>query len=869
MRFDRTGKSKCSACPLASERRVWSTCDRADPDIAIIGEAPGEREEVEGKPFIGPAGGLLTSALAQATLQRRNIWITNVLSCRPPGNVITSYEAEQAIACCKPGFDAEVAYLMDHVKVFIPTGNVAMAALGLETGITKRRGSVYILGKKGKCHVIAIPTFHPSYIQRGAWKQVPTWVQDFCKARDLAFLQGGYKPPKEYFVLNPVLGDLEVLRDKAKGKLVGVDIETTGLRPGRADLVVVGVAVDGEHATSFPFICQNGVRYWRNEDERTARQLLVDTLRVSRPVFQNAAFDVPHLEAAGIRVPRIEHDTLALHHDIHPELPHNLGYIVSIYGRTPYWKEEVLKKTSSILSLPDDVLRTYNLRDAVVLLQILPPLLEDLKINEVEDTYRESMNLLPITMAMTANGMPISLGRLRWWKSDLKRRLTLVDQDMRDEFSLPGSFNLQSTHHLDLLFGKAPPAQFVKAQEDLEKYYEPGSKLKRTTKRYAEIKAKVIIASEVQPLVLPKGYRQHRTETGRDSYNEEALLELKIAAINRSEAIKTFVRPTPEHLAEGRGLGHLISFIELHGKRAELQKLLTTYTDFPIWEDGRVHPKYKVFGTVTGRLSSGGESEYTSRDDKVNAQNIPEEARRIFVAPEGFEILTADYSHLELRCLAYVSNDQPLIDVFEKGINVHDQNTQDLFGIDKSSPMWNAARRAAKVYIFGRNYGGGLLGIHRRVMLQVPDLPLTFERFREVDEVYRRKHPAYTLWRDRTIREVVNSKQLRNAFGRLRIFLGTDDEIQREGLNFPIQSLAADIINRAMISFWPKIQSMKSLLIGQVHDSVVFQAAKAERKKLIGILRTGMEQTFEINNHEVQFPVKFKAGPSWGEQSSA
>ena len=98
MRFDRSGISKCSSCPLNGETKVWST-GPADPKVVIIGEAPGQTESMEGKPFQGPAGWKLRGGLGYVGLMDHRIHLTNVLSCQPPYNNISSMEAMVALEC--------------------------------------------------------------------------------------------------------------------------------------------------------------------------------------------------------------------------------------------------------------------------------------------------------------------------------------------------------------------------------------------------------------------------------------------------------------------------------------------------------------------------------------------------------------------------------------------------------------------------------------------------------------------------------------------------------------------------------------------------------------------------------------------------
>lgn len=1144
MRFDRSKWSKCPECPLRERNRVWSEGPGQGPvPIVLMGEGPGRDEDFEGRPFVGAAGRTLNYALGRSGLNRRACWITNLISCRPTDNKSDTAEFQEAVECCKPGFEAELKYLAKReVRVWMPLGNVACSALGVEGGITKIRGSVYM--EDGR---LILPTFHPAYIVRGQWKQEVTWVNDFEKAKKLS-QKKKYNPPSERFITRPTLRDLEqFLSDAREGgpKVLGVDIETTSLDPFYGKIMVVGFALDWQRAISFPFFSKGMVPYWNHRDSGRARKILQELL--SFPcIFQNSLFDIPHLQAAGYMVPNLAHDTLLLHHAIHPELPHTIGYIVSVYGSTPYWKGEVLGRLGSLSEVEDEVLRTYNLRDCVVLHQVLPGLLKDLgEVNTSSVYFNISLPLVSPIIDMTRNGMLIDQDRLKKWRAKLKRTEKKLESELREVTGVPDGFSFDSGDHLRLLVYGKVANQFKKAQEELNEYEKPGCKLRRDTKKYQQICEKIQVLRETEPLYIPKGYgTRRRTASGRLSVDEEALLGVQIGVNNRLALVEKFIRPSGSHVVERENLQRTLSFLMVLRRYNENAKLLSTYSSFPVGPDGRVHPQYLIHGTRTGRLasrnpncfppeveiltrrgwvrfpdlqgadsiaqwhygsvsftdkwtrvieemegdlvrvktgkhidftatkdhlcllrerdgtlikvraegypgdhqqlhagiyhSSKGGPEYTIRfalqadghitreggidwsfhkerkatklkealisrgvpfrdyskgrrfrfyvrpedaarflrfkslgpwvldcdpefafnelmfwdgcwtrknnyssNEKRNAdwaqiigslsgrraslrpykernfqvdflcrdyswtthskvekipyrgkvycvvvpshniivrqngkvfvtgqsQNIPKEVRKIFVAPEGHKILQGDYSNLELRVLAYESKDDVLINTFKKGENVHDRNTKDLFQIDEDDPQWEAARRAAKIYIFGRNYGGGPQGIYQRVVKEVPELGLTFERFRQIDDSYRSKHPRYTKWVRDTLHEVTKSRTLRNAFGRIRIFLGDQHEIEREGLNFPIQSGASDIINTALISLYAdgNYHKLDVRLIGQVHDSLVFEVADKDQKGLAKLLRKHMEKRINFRGEDVRFPVDIEVGTSWGE----
>lgn len=857
MRFSRTNISKCASCPLRDRRRVWGEGPEEGPiHQAFLGEAPGEQEDIKGHVFVGPAGGLLSRGLTEASTERFRCWVFNLLACRPTGNKIDSDEGAEALSCCRKGFEAEVMYLQSRgLRVLTPLGGKPLSAMGVETAIGKARGSVYEVGKKS---FIIVPAYHPAFLLRGLQKEIPTWIADLSKAHQLSLRE--YKKPKERFNLFPSLADLEDFIDAAieNHDQLGVDIETIGLRPDRAKIMVVGLARSSEAAISVPFFSQGLREYWKEGDLPHARELLQKAFDSCPLIFQNALFDVLHLRAHGFRL-RASDDVLLAHHAIHPELPHNLGYIVSIYGSTPYWKDVLLNREDLIANMNDEELRTYNLRDAVVLHQVLPGLEKDLSITKTTSIYRDSsLPLVEVLSTSTSRGISIDRKALLSWGRSLRRKKKALEGELHSSLMLPPGFNLGSGDHLRLLVFSLEAPQFTKARETLKSYDDPGRKkpLRRDTKRYKDLVETVGIAEGTPQLwckLMPRP-----TIGGKPSVDEQSLLSLRMKAIKRRSLVREFVRKDEKDEAELRLLKLTLFFLEKYQDYSETSKLLSTYSDFPTWKDGRVHTNFIIHGTKTGRLAS--------RDP--NLQNIPPEARKIFKSRPGFLFIEGDYSNLEPRILAYLSGDQESIKTFESGANIHDENTRALFpDITKSDPLWKDARYAAKKYRLAMNYGGGLYSIYEKVCLEAPDLELSFPQFKEADERYRAKHPEETKWLEKTKRTAVKKRELRNAFGRIRIFLGTENEVEREGVNFPMQSTAADIINQAMIRIHHRLLSEKveaSILL-QVHDSLLVEARTGEKARTIAVMKEEMEREVKIGSRKVAFPVEFKTGRCWGE----
>lgn len=886
MKIVRT-KSKCKGCPLdgAVQHKVYGQSDRTVPQIILLGEAPGAEEDHSGMPFVGQAGRIFKSAVESTGNLWHNAHKTNVILCRPPSNKIHSAEGAEAIMRCKAGLFEELRILYEQgVKVIVAAGATAMSALAIEGSVHKLRGSVFTMrwtdgdeflhGVEGvpvltesdgsSYDMIVLPTFHPAFLgyDKDPRHEV-TFVNDLEKAYTLI---DGYKPPEEHFSLFPtaqeVVSTVEELISRKEPPLIAVDIETSGFVPRHASIIVVGVAADGEHALSIPFLKEGGKPYWTVEERKQVHRALSLLLSECPTVYQNALFDCRHLLAFGTPAEKIAHDTMILHHCLNPELPHNLGYIISVYGRTPYWKGEVLTSLKNALSIDDEQMRRYNLRDTVVLHQALQEMIKDAKESGTYEVYSKiAMPLVEPVMQMIENGMLIDRKRLKKWKTTLKAKRTRLMKKLYELGSLPEQFNVDSGDDLRYLFYGIEPNKYKKAKEE-EKAYEDNPKRKRNTKKYAAMISTLTLFKETKPFIALK-HTPVKTESGSFSVNDEAMLNIQRAAINEIDHLGALRKRTEVKEERLKGAYTVRDFITVYRQYSEVDKLVTTYTSFPLDNDDRLRSPYRITGTNTGRLASGNKK----AGEGGNVQNIPKSAKHIFVAPQGTILGQLDYSNLELRILAEVSGDEVLKETFAKGLNVHSENTKQMFNITEDDPLWDQARRACKTYIFGRNYGGGLMGIHTRVMKAVPELNLTYKHFCEIDAAYRRAHPAYDRWYNATIREVRNNRYLTNAFGRRRYFLGRPQEIQREGLNFPIQSNAADTINTAMIKIHQEHKSgrLKAKMIGQVHDSLLFELPKSSYKKELQKIKSIMEAPVKIGSEPISFPVDVEVGPSWGE----
>lgn len=294
-----------------------------------------------------------------------------------------------------------------------------------------------------------------------------------------------------------------------------------------------------------------------------------------------------------------------------------------------------------------------------------------------------------------------------------------------------------------------------------------------------------------------------------------------------------------------------------------LAKLKSTYTDAlpKLVENatGRIHTSYNQAVTNTGRLSSS----------EPNLQNIPvrtdegRKIRRAFIAPEGSLLLSADYSQIELRVLAHLSEDRVFCDAFARDEDIHTRTASEVFGLFPEM-VTPEMRRQAKTINFGVIYGQGAFSLARQ-------LGVTRRVAEEFIASYKERHSGAMAFLDTCMHTAevegyvttilgrrLPIPDIASANGNIRAFA------QRNAINYPIQGSAADIIKQAMVKVFDKItrEGLKSRLIMQVHDELVFEAPQEEMVALERLVRYQMENAVSLR---VPLKVDINHGRNWSE----
>ncbi len=326
-----------------------------------------------------------------------------------------------------------------------------------------------------------------------------------------------------------------------------------------------------------------------------------------------------------------------------------------------------------------------------------------------------------------------------------------------------------------------------------------------------------------------------KTPKGQPSTAEDVLQELALE------------HEVPRWLLEHRGLS----------------KLKSTYTDKLPQQisptTGRVHTSYHQAVTATGRLSSS----------NPNLQNIPvrnAEGRRIrqaFIAPKGFKILAADYSQIELRIMAHLSNDRGLLTAFSEGKDIHRATAAEIFDVPLEQ-VEKKQRRAAKAVNFGLIYGMSAFGLAKQLNVSRTEAAEYVKR-------YFMRYPGVQDYMEKTREQAKADGYVETLFGR-RLYLPEINAkngmrrayAERTAINAPMQGTAADIIKIAMIAVndWLRYGETQTKMIMQVHDELVFEVAEDEIKTVEKIIKQRMTNAAELH---VPLVVDTGIGDNWDE----
>lgn len=594
----------------------------------------------------------------------------------------------------------------------------------------------------------------------------------------------------------------KLVRELESADEFAFNVQTSSADPMASEIVGLAFATSEESGTYVPVGHDEGQQPPATRVfERLGPLLTSDT--VSKTAH-NANFAMTALAGAGVEVRGVEFDTMLAAH-VSGRKALGLGSLV-----LEYFQQELPpitdllgtgRKRITMAQAPIERAAEYAAGEAAYTLRLRGQLEVELRDKEINETFaRLEMPLVPVLVRMQRDGVSIDSAMLDKMSAELGERMSQIETGM---FALIGhEFNLNSSQQLGgVLFDEL---RLPKTKRTQKGYSTDASSLEQLRER--------LDGGEVEG-VDPKSYDV---------------------------------------------LGQILEY-------RQVSKIKSTYVDAlpalvnPATE--RIHTSYNQVGSATGRVSS----------NDPNVQNIPvrtelgRQVRRAFVARDAPEwtLVGADYSQIELRILAHMSSDSGLIESFRQHEDIHSATASSVYGV-AIGDVTDEMRRVAKIMNFGVLYGLSAFGISRQTNLSAEDGAAFIE-------TYFAKYPGIREYVESTKQTVREQGYVETLMGRrryIREIQSSNHNVRSAGermaINMPIQGTAADIIKIAMVRIQNRIDAnkLRSMMILQVHDELIFEAPQDELERMTGIMLELMPAAMDL---AVPLEIELKTGYNWDE----
>lgn len=881
----------CDNCPLQGQVVVPPEI-RPHAEVVVIGEAPGESEEKQLRPFVGPSGSEVDRALRAGGLHRGRAHFTTALLCRPPENDLKGFLAVEKkkhkqlgtsmktpMECCAPRLGQEIA---NH-KHFIALGKTAANALmGGNQSVMGIRGAVIDLEATLRTPERRVMvTLSPGLVlKQQRWAHV--FRNDVAKAirwfrGEVGWIEPDvtYNPPPA--VLKAFLSD--------PSRIYTYDIETDGIECLDANIrcLAIGspdrVMVVGFRSNARPKE-QKGLfldYYTSPAEEMAVTAVLTEFFEredIVKAGHNSGYYDrIVLQERMGINVkPNI--DTMILHRNVESELPHGLGYVASLYTEAPAWKSDREGNKLALGGESDRDLAQYCARDVAITARVLEPLVAQVAMRQQESVYRMDIKIQEICAVMHTTGMYVDQeARHKKELELLQTRHNLLGQ-IRSGVGL-NSFNPVSVSQLrDLLFTDwGIRTEFI---DEKDRYTGSGD---LST-------GDLILRSLLTQGGIPEGQRN--------------IIKLIRRYRKCLKVLGTYVvKLRPSNMGADLGWDADEDWIdkETRKKYGEIKRGIVNPAT------GRMYPGYNAHVAVTGRLSSS---------KPINAQNFPKALRAMVVPQPGNVFVGADMDQLELRIAAARWGVELYLRAFEEGKDPHSMTAFAVFGekfceaagVDPAL-FSRPGILVGDAYVNGKFEGGGdaksmrdlskavqyasqymakVETVHKLIQkMELPavdpvtreplgdgttDLPyakMQLKKVRRMRDNWLKGAPEFERGWEAEIGNFRDKGFLtEDVTGRRRDFL--DGEAPNEIVNFPIQGSAAGLMNKALIDLYEEIPLHKwgpgTGIINQCHDAIVVECPESEAKRVAGLLEECLNQT-DPGLPGVTFTATAGIGTNW------
>ena len=862
--------ARCDECPLNGQQAVPPET-RPDAKIAVVGDYPGDVDVKQLRPLVGPSGSEFDRGLRAAGLHRGNVHITNTVLCRPPDgdmdSLLQKLKRERTESqttgptpaeCCAPRLKQELARFQDVIAM----GRMATHALLHNTAsVLSIRGAVVELDASARGPKRRVmPTVHPSFVMKQQrWAHV--FRGDMQKAVRWFRGDAAWEEPSVRY--HPTPSELHAFLSQPD-RLYTYDVETDGIECLTAnvrciaigdthDVMVIGfrsIARPKEHEGLFLDFYDPGEAA---EILGVLRAFFTDP-DVTKVGHNSGYYDrIVVRERLGFDVaPNL--DTMLLHKSVESELPHSLAYVASMYTTAPAWKQDREGNKLALGGESDAELHLYCARDVAVTARVLSPLVDAVVTRRQQDVLHSDLKMQEICAAMHTVGMFVDQEFRHKKEIELLGLRHRLLKEIRERCGR-ADFNPASIYHMrDLLFSRWGLS--VESIEEDDRYTESGD--------------------------LSTGDLILRTLLTDPSVPAEQRDIIKLIRRYR-KALKVLgtyvVKLRPSNVGADLGWDDDEDWVD----RETRKKYGEVKVGIVNPRTGRMYPGYNAHVAVTGRLSSS---------KPMNAQNVPKSLRAMVVAQPGRVLVGADMDQLELRIAAARWGVELYLRAFREGKDPHSMTAFAVFGqefclaagvdaalFERPGILVGTAyengkfvgtgdamslRNLSKAVQYASQYMATVETVHKLIQKTelpaldpetkkpigdgITDLPyakLPLRRVRLMRDNWLKGAPEFEGGWTREIEAYRRQGFLtEDVGGRRRDFL--DGEAPNEIVNFPIQSTAAALMNRALITLFEEIPMHKwgpgTGIINQCHDSIVVECPESEGPRVAALLEACMNQ---------------------------
>lgn len=782
----------CTECPLhESAQAVCLIGDGPVPcRLMIVGEAPGYREDQISRPFSGRSGQLLDAELTKVGLDRKDIFVTNAVKCRPPENKTPTRGQQKT---CFHYFEDEIEHVQPEFILLL--GNTALNVIK-KSGIMKHRGELFQLGE-----ATVLATVHPAAVLRNPrFEQLfrtdlGTWAR-LSKGASSSAKRG------RSFLCNDRRAVQQVVARTLESSAVAYDLETSGTEDFHPEAQIATIAIATEPGLSFVIPIHHPEARWK--DPQKVLDVLGRALAYTKAkrIAHNAKFDDRWLQRFGAHV-EADFDTMLAAHMLDENRFKGLKPLSQMLLGVDPWKDIDFSKESA-LTTPLKPLARYNAKDADYTLRLYYLFREQLLDPAERRTLRLfKLLIMPASRAITQierNGIWVDNERLAKRRIEVNSKLEEINKALIEETGEMANWN--------------SPMQI----------------------------AAILFDQMGLPLL-------ETTAAGRPSTKESVLLRLR------------HDYPVCQLLLDWRKYAKYNSTYLT--RWAEIQD-----------QNSRIHPNYKIAGTVTGRLSSG--KEEGSKGRGLNVQQVPRDPfiRGILGAPPGWKFVEADFSQIELRIAAHYANEPTLLRIFNMGGDPHMTMAMKMTGKPKEL-VTSEERKKAKAVNFGFLFGMGWKKFIDYARDNY-DVVVTEAEARRIRDQFFEQYAALQAWHERQRRLVRRYHRVQSLIGRVRHLpdiMSEDKEVaaeaERQAINSPVQGLASDMMLLAMVILHDKVNPKEVRIVGTVHDSLLFEIREDVVDKWVPVIKDTMEnlpmkKKFGVEL-KVPITVDIKVGQHWSE----